>query len=157
MLKSTPDQEPEAHRRGVALEREGKLEQALAAFSELSTQDDYSHLARSLCRGRILWKLQRLEEAVEAYQKAISIKPDSEIGTLGLYHTLMDCGRFDEAVEEGKRFFQGTALQPRENPNIEKYRVDIVAFQGMGDDFLNTCRKQARERAEKLLQARSDT
>jgi len=32
-----------------------------------------------------------------------------------------------------------------------------VVFQGMGDDFLNTCRKQARERAEKLLQARSDT
>lgn len=157
MLESTPDQEPEAHKRGVALEREEKLEEALAAFTELPTDDDYSHLARSLCRGRVLWKLQRFEEAVEAYRQAVSIKPDSEIGTLGLYHTLMDCGRFDEALEEGKRFFQGTALEPRQNPNIEKYRVDIVAFQGMGDDFLDKCRKQAEERAEKLLQARFQT
>ena len=65
MLESTPDHEPEAHKRGVALEREEKLEEALAAFTELPTDDDYSHLARSLCRGRVLWKLQRFEEALK--------------------------------------------------------------------------------------------
>lgn len=154
MLESTPEQEPEAHKLGVAMEKEGRLKEALQAFSQLSTEDDYSHLARSLCMARVLWKLHRQEEAVEAYRQAIELKPDSEVASLGLYHTLMDCGRFDDALEEGKRFFKDTWQKPHPNPNIEKYRVDMLAFQGMGEEYLEKCRKQAQDRAEEILRNR---
>ena len=147
MLKSTPEEEPEAHKRGVALEREGKLEEALAAFSELGSGDDYSRLAGAQCRARILWKLNRLEEACSAFSEAIEIKPDSKVATLGLYHTLMDAGAFDEALKEGQRFFDGRWGAADPDPLIEKYRIDLLALMGMGEENLAKAREQVVQRA----------
>lgn len=149
-MEMKPTEEPEAHKRGVELEKDGKLEEALAAFSELDSGDEYSRLAGGLCKGRILWRLMRLDEAAVAYKAALEIKPDSKVGTLGLYHTLMDSGKFDEAMEEAKRFFNDKWNEPQSDEMLEKYRVGNLALIGMDDENRAIYRQQIEERAKTL-------
>lgn len=147
-MKAT--EEPEAHKRGVQLEKEGKLEEALTAFSELESGDEYCRLAAGLCKGRILWRLMRLEEAAVAYRSALEIKPDSKVGTLGLYHSLMDSGKFDAAIEEAKRYFKDKWNEPQSDEMLEKYRVGNLALIGMDDQNVAIYRQQIEERAKTL-------
>jgi tetratricopeptide (TPR) repeat protein len=149
-MKSTAEEEPEAHKRGVQLEQAGKLEEALAAFEELESGGDYSRLAASLCKARVLWKLARPAESAQAYRLATELKPDSNVATLGLYHTLMDAGQFDEAVAEGQRFFEGRWGAPDPDPNVEKYRVGLLALIGMDEDNLQKCRDKVVDRARAI-------
>ncbi len=72
------------------------LEQLLKEYS------DSSLVSASLANA--YWNLERLDDAVTYYKLSISLSPDFEQASLGLFHCLWDQGEKDEAFEEIKRF-----------------------------------------------------
>jgi Flp pilus assembly protein TadD len=54
--------------------------------------------------GHLSWRLERLDEAVQHFQKASALAPDSERASLGLFPCLWESGQRSGAVEEAKRF-----------------------------------------------------
>ena len=52
----------------------------------------------------LYFELDRYEEAALAYQKATELSPKSEMASLGLFHSLWQLERNDDAFEEMKRF-----------------------------------------------------
>ena len=52
----------------------------------------------------IYFLLKDHENARSHYVEALSLSPRSELGSLGLFHTLWDMGKYREAVEEARRF-----------------------------------------------------
>jgi tetratricopeptide (TPR) repeat protein len=60
---------------GIALQDQGKLEEAIEAYNKaLSIKPDYAEAYNNM--GVALQDQGKLEEAIEAYTKALSIKPD---------------------------------------------------------------------------------
>ena len=62
---------------GIALQDQGKLEEAIEAYSKaLAIKPDYAEAYNNM--GNALKDQGKLEEAIEAYSKALAIKPDYE-------------------------------------------------------------------------------
>ncbi len=54
--------------------------------------------------GQILWDDGFLDEAVSSFEKAVQLAPQSELASLGLFHTLWDTGQSQRAINEMLRF-----------------------------------------------------
>lgn len=52
----------------------------------------------------IYWDMKDVKKAIEYFRKAVCVKPDSELASLGLFHTLWEKGEKEEALEEMKRY-----------------------------------------------------
>jgi superkiller protein 3 len=87
----------------LRLRNEGDLQGALQLFKQLIAQYPDFAVAYEIM-GDVLWDLNAIEEARSCFQKAVTLKPESELGSLGLFHVLWELGRIDEAFEEMKRF-----------------------------------------------------
>ncbi|MEM6471895.1 MAG: hypothetical protein AAF802_20215 [Planctomycetota bacterium] len=56
--------------------------------------------------GRVQWELDKADSAVIAFRKATELAPNSEEASLGLFHSLWELKRSDDAFEEMKRFLK---------------------------------------------------
>jgi len=56
--------------------------------------------------GHIYYKQRAFDKALECYTEAVLLSPRSELGSLGLFHTLWDMGRERDAFAEAKRFLK---------------------------------------------------
>jgi tetratricopeptide (TPR) repeat protein len=102
-------------------ERVGKhlkdmLEQAIA----LKNRDDFEGAIQVLARavrahpdcasawglrgGIYLYELERPKEAIPCFRRVTKLSPLSEHGSLGLFHSLWQCGFHAKALAEMKRF-----------------------------------------------------
>lgn len=84
-------------------------------------------------RGQAFRALGRFESALESYTAAIRVQPGSLIGMQGLAQTLMDLGRFDEAL---------AALPPEQagQPGqLQVTRIQALASAGRFDEALGVC------------------
>jgi len=54
--------------------------------------------------GLVCWEIGLLNEAAEAFRRAIRLKPAFEAASLGLFQCLWRLDKRDEALEEAKRF-----------------------------------------------------
>lgn len=88
----------------------GDLEAAKQLLLDLSKQDPKSPAIFSVL-GDVCWDMQLLEEAVDAFRRAVSLAPKLEAASLGLFHCLWELGKRVEAMEELKRF-QTTSDSP---------------------------------------------
>ena len=89
--------------------REGKLEEAIAAYQSAIRQNPDSYLAYHNL-GETLEKLGRWQEAVDAYQRAVELKPEAAWSHLGLSQALQQVGRAEEAQ---KRHQQALEIEPK--------------------------------------------
>jgi len=88
----------------IALRDLGNLRDTLAKLAEiLSEQTKFDAPVLGLM-GNIYWDLNDFTKALECYRKAVVIKPKSELASLGLFHTLWNLGKRDEAFDEMRRF-----------------------------------------------------
>jgi tetratricopeptide (TPR) repeat protein len=86
------------HNTGVALEKLGRMSEALEAYRQAINLDPkLPHPHHGL--GDALSDLGRKEEAIEAYREAISIDPNFVYPHHGLGDALSDLGRKEEAIE----------------------------------------------------------
>jgi tetratricopeptide (TPR) repeat protein len=68
----------------------------------------------------IYFELDRFKEAAENYEKATKISPKSEMASLGLFHSLWQLERNDEAFKEMKRYMS-VAESAEYNELLEKF------------------------------------
>jgi tetratricopeptide (TPR) repeat protein len=91
---------------GLAFMRRDKAGAALAAFSEAAHRDP-AHLGAQVYRGWCLYELGRFEEAIDAGERALEIKPDDDeaLHLLGLANA--ETGRKSLAMAYLERFLKG--------------------------------------------------
>lgn len=89
--------------RAIKLRDENDLEGALAVL--LGLAEDYPQIpAVHGMLGHIYRKLDRHREAAKSFEKATQLSPNSELASLGLFHSLKQLGDEDGALSEMKRF-----------------------------------------------------
>lgn len=107
--------------------REGKLEEAIAAYQSAIRQNSDFYLAHQNL-GETLEKLGRWQEAVEAYQRAVELKPDAAWSLWALSRVLQRVGRLEEAKKAGE---QAVAVDPRLaklNKSLENWLKETQQF-----------------------------
>ena len=83
---------------GVALQEQGKLEEAIEAYNKaLAIKPDYAEAYYNM--GNALKEQGKLEEAIEAYNKALAIKPDYAEAYNNMGIALQEQGKLEEAIE----------------------------------------------------------
>ena len=83
----------------------GRLEEAERLLQSISERDR-TFPAFHAVYGHVLWGLERLDEAIDAFRQAVILAPNSEAVSLGLFHCLWEVERTDEAFDEMRRFLK---------------------------------------------------
>ena len=68
--------------------------------------------------GSLYWDSENLKDSIIAFRKATEIKLDSKKASLGLFHTLWESDKLEEAIDEMQRFMQ--VAQCDDYDNISK-------------------------------------
>ena len=144
-----------AGRRGNELEDSGDFEGALKSYAEMMGGDKRDQLFSYIQQALLLEKLGRLEEAIELYRLARKHSPDFEQPAGVLYNCLIQCGRFDEAVEEARNFFDGRLEHPHPDPLFEDFRQIIVNLFNLDDVAYSRAREECIEHGMKRKRAKS--
>ena len=118
----------------ITLYKKGLMQRVITECSQLLTQFPNSVTVYNMI-GAANQSLGNLEESVEAYRAAISIKPDYAIAYNNIGNTLSDQGKIEEAIENYKKaisikpdyaeafYNMGNALQSR-----SKFKQAIKAY-----------------------------
>jgi len=87
----------------LKLRSDGKLKTAYKILSRLAKENptigEIAFMTGSVC-----WELGHLDESIDRFRKATVLSPDSEIASIGLFHTLWEAEEYDAAFLEMKRF-----------------------------------------------------
>jgi superkiller protein 3 len=97
---------------GVALARQGQLEEAISAFRQ-AVQLNPHYAAAYSNLGNVYREQGRVEEALRAYQQAVEADPDYWIAHQNLGGLYKELGRFSEAVGEFKKATRLSVRDPR--------------------------------------------
>jgi predicted Zn-dependent protease len=54
--------------------------------------------------GEVLWQQHGAAQAIPAFQRTVELAPTSELASLGLFHTLLEIGDKQRALQEMNRF-----------------------------------------------------
>jgi predicted Zn-dependent protease len=85
------------------LRNAGNFSEALESFKLLAKESPKFN-GTFMMMGHICWKLNQNNEAAEYFGKAVEMSPKLEIASLGLFHSLWNQGKTDEALLEMRRF-----------------------------------------------------
>jgi len=97
-LSIKPNNADAFYRMGIALQEQGKMEEAIEAYNEaLSIKPDHANAYNNM--GIALKKQGKLEEAIEVYNKALAIKPDHANAYYNMGIALQKQGKIEEAIE----------------------------------------------------------
>lgn len=88
----------------LKLRDSGQIEAAIEKLEEILNENRRSDAAMFGTLGNIYWKSKDFPNASKCFRKAVKLSPQSELASLGLFHTLWDMGRERDAFEEAKRF-----------------------------------------------------
>ncbi|MGL4370832.1 MAG: tetratricopeptide repeat protein, partial [Spirochaetota bacterium] len=119
---------------GDLLFQKGELEQALRYYRKIVDIEPASERARTayINMGIVLDEAQRFEEAVEAYNSALTINPKDDTALYNLGIAYKHAGKPEEALRSWKK---ATELNPdSEKPLIA--RADLLYERGQYDDAL---------------------
>ena len=115
-----------AYNMGVALQNQGKLEEALEAYKKtLITRPDYVDAHYNM--GNALQAQGNLEDAIKAYGKVLSIKPDYAEAYYNMGVTFQEQGNLEEALEA---YGKVLSIKP---DYADAYKNMGYAFQGQGN------------------------
>jgi tetratricopeptide (TPR) repeat protein len=87
----------------IDLKNQKRYGEAAHALEELRETYPQSASVHGLL-GHALWEQNELEKAVQAFRRAVKLSPESELASLGLFHTLMETGNRRGAFQEMDRF-----------------------------------------------------
>jgi tetratricopeptide (TPR) repeat protein len=108
---------------GVALQEQGKLEEAIASFEKaLTLKLDYAEAYYNM--GVALQEQGKPEEAIDAYNKALAIKPDNAEAYYNMGVTLQEQGKPEEAIEA---YNQALAIKP-DNAEVHRYLSSLIKY-----------------------------
>lgn len=148
--------------RGVALAREGRSNEAVAAYSQATKlRPDFAQAHTN--NGRALTDLGRIDESIAAHRRAVAHWPDDSIAHFGLADALLMAGEYTEGLTEYEWRWKGTApvfkrkfAEPRWSGEYLNGRTLLIhAEQGFGDaiQFVRFAPELARFNGRVLLEA----
>ena len=142
-LKLNPDKYPDAYYNyGVLLMKEGKLDDAQAAFSKaLKVNPLYADAHNDL--GYLLERQGKLEQAAAEYREAVEARPDFRKARFNLARILVSQLRYSEAIEQLQQ-----TLTPVDE-NTATYLYALGATYGRAGDHQRAVKylRQAEEEA----------
>lgn len=102
---SSPPTEEFKRRLGqaIALKNQERYSEAAQILGDLRKTNPQSASVHALL-GDALWEQGDLPKAVRSFKKAVKLSPESELASLGLFHTLMESGDKQGAIRELNRF-----------------------------------------------------
>jgi len=106
--------------KAISLRDNGDFEGAckmLSLFIEKFPDNFVGYLVKG---GILLYNLNRVDQALACYHKAVQLNPTSELSSVGLFHCLWEKGESDEAFEEAKRYVMTTGRRSEEYDLILK-------------------------------------
>ena len=115
---------PARYARAIALYRDGRFKEALTKINALIADypdDPYFYELK----GQLLFETGRAAEAVEPYQKAVSLLPDSVLLRLGLIQAQIEKGDADALADAEKSLFLFTNMN-HEIPLI--WRLQAIVY-----------------------------
>lgn len=136
MLEQTPGEPQLLNLQGYALQREGRLDEAIKTYHETLEKspgfsDAHNNLASAL-------KLQGdFNEAAEHYRKALQVEPNNPIIHYNLGNTLQSLGKLDEAISQYEEALKINPGQVHTHINI----ASALAEQGKLEEALDHYRK----------------
>ena len=80
--------------------------------------------------GDVYWRVNALQDAVRCFARASSLSPESELASLGLFHTLWESGRSDDALNEMQRFL--TISHSPEYARLLRELITVPTTNGKG-------------------------
>lgn len=95
----------ETFEKAVAARDTGDYEQSEELLTSI-VESGHRSAACFAVLGRVRWELNNADGAVSAFQQAVELAPDSEETSLGLFHSLWDLDRTDDAFDEMKRYLK---------------------------------------------------
>ena len=110
---------------GIAFQEQGKLEEAVEAYSKaLTIKPNHAEAYNNM--GTALQNQGKLEEAIEAYNKALTIKPDYAEAYNNMGTALQNQGKLEEAIEA---YNKALTLKP---DNAEAFYNMGIALKELG-------------------------
>lgn len=139
MIKGDPEK-IEILNIGFALWNEGRLEEALEKFAE-SVSDELCRPTAHIAKGNIYWDKGLLDPAEQEFRNALAASPFSRKASFFLFCLLSERGHLEEAISEGKRFFEGRK-STREDELIRDYRQQLNGLQAFDKEEFEVLRKR---------------
>ena len=87
----------------IKLRDAGKTDAARRILERLAA-GPFATCAVFVVLGTLQWDQNLLPDAVQSFRRAVHIFPQSDLASLGLFHTLIESGFDDEAFDEMRRF-----------------------------------------------------
>ncbi len=152
-IANNPDSEQKAAVRSRVAEcyyREKKFEQAVSTYDLLLARDNPTAeiaAAANYWKGEALFQLNRIDQAIAAYQKSLAALPESKYGRYALYSiavALLKSGKADEAIA---RFAEVLQKYPKSDvaPQCILGMADAQYAAGRYDEALATYRRLQKE------------
>ena len=127
---------------GMVFQDQGKLDEAVKFYKKsISIKPDYAEAYNNL--GNIVHFQSKLDKAIKFYKKSISLKPDLAKAHKNLSFTLLNCGKFQEGLDEYEWRWktddflsqQRGFLQPLwdRKKSLKGKRILVWSEQGVGD------------------------
>ena len=127
---------------GNVLKDQGQLDEAVKFYKKsISLKPDYAEAYNNL--GNTLHFQSETDEAIKIFKKSISLKPDLAIAHKNLSFTLINCGKFQEGLDEYEWRWktndflsqQRGFIQPLwdRNKSLKGKRILVWSEQGVGD------------------------
>jgi tetratricopeptide (TPR) repeat protein len=110
----------------IALKDHEDFEGALRVLSRTVRRYPDSASAWGLRGGIYLYEFERPKEAIPCFRRVTKLSPLSEHGSLGLFHSLWQCGFHAKALAEMKRF-----LSLSHSADYAEIAAELIA-KGMG-------------------------
>ncbi|MFQ5982438.1 MAG: tetratricopeptide repeat protein [Woeseiaceae bacterium] len=87
-------------RASAILAQQGKTDEALAHLRQFGVDNPAHAIDMVEAEAQLLVSLERYPEALEAYERVVEYRPDSETAVLGKAELLLRMGRLDDAIRE---------------------------------------------------------
>lgn len=105
--------------RALKFRDEGKNNEAIDLFNEI-LKSEPNNLKVYLLLGEIYLSIEEYKKSSKCFRKARFIKDDSELASLGLFHSLLELSDLDGAFKEMDRFLNDNV------PNNYKVTLDEI-------------------------------
>jgi tetratricopeptide (TPR) repeat protein len=116
------------------LNQQGKNEESVAALSTIYKDIPADDIGSLGIVGSLFREANELDKGLYCFQKAFEVDPNNPRVSLGLFHSLWRLERYDEALDELKRFL---SVSESEEHNRVLSEMEEGFFGDTGEKFSN--------------------
>ena len=141
-MRDMPEDRDLLRLQAVALLRARRPREALATYDALMALGEDNDAATHSGRGSALAELDRTDEALEAFDAALRLKPDDAETIYDRGRLLSDIGRLEDAIQS----FRDSLRYLSDNPDLHNDLGNALAIAGQNEEALGAYEQAIRHR-----------